>query len=116
MYSHSQIPGTSADALQVKGKCTVQQAAKIKEILSSYLNTSQSIPLDLSEVTAIDNTFFQMLCALQQKLSSQGRQLWFLTQPPAILDNYLQQAGLVLACSKCQLQCPLKNALGIDHG
>ena len=110
MYSEQQ--GNSIEILQLEGSCTVDRAKQIMDKFSSTLKTADNLPLDLSRITAMDSTFFQILCSLQKSLSSRDKSIYFSTSPAAVIKDYLQQAGLAPACCRCPLNCPVKAYTG----
>jgi anti-anti-sigma regulatory factor len=58
-----------------RGDLTVERADEVREALRQSLRKTQHLVLDLSEVSAVDLSFLQLLCATCKTALAEGRTL-----------------------------------------
>jgi ABC-type transporter Mla MlaB component len=90
------------------GVATVEQVSILRQELLEALLQSQSVSIDLGEVTRLDLALLQLLCAAQRVAVPQGKQVQLqgMTHPPlaAAIENYgfLRQGP---CCRDCGSHC-----------
>lgn len=84
---------TGSDSFAVAAECTVADAGLLKIELAKLLDESASVTLDISAVQRIDTAGLQVIAAFVHERESQGRQVQWRGQAPA-LSNAVRLLGL----------------------
>jgi len=60
-------------AVEVQGKCTIEDAGRIRTLLMERLAEADGLILNLSDVSEVDLSFLQLLCAAHKSASNSGK-------------------------------------------
>lgn len=92
--------------LVLQGELTVEQILPVRDNLKNALEAVRSLDIDLEEVTEIDLSFLQILCAAHRTALKTGKTLKLAGNPPQVFlqameDNgYSRQSGCSLDAGK----------------
>jgi anti-sigma B factor antagonist len=80
--------------ITLSGQLTIQRAAEVKQVLALAIQTGEpKVVIDLSEATAVDLSFMQILIAAKKTLDSQKRKLMVALPAPEILLTAIESTG-----------------------
>ncbi|MBN2436942.1 MAG: STAS domain-containing protein [Spirochaetes bacterium] len=84
--------GADVTEAEIKGDCTIYNAAEIKKFISKYYDKSDSLVLNLSGVDEIDSSFFQLLLALKKDAGESNKRVSFIAHSIPVL-KYIDLYG-----------------------
>ena len=72
--------------LSIEGEMNIYHASKMKDELVKHLEKCKSMELDLTAVSEIDTTGFQLLLQLKRECNKEGKEVLLTSHSPAVLD------------------------------
>lgn len=79
--------------LTLAGEQTVNQASDLREALIQALDQGDNIEVDCEQVTGVDLTFLQLLCAAHRSAQSAKKIITIVDQENSALSNSVIRAG-----------------------
>ncbi len=88
--------------LKLRGDWTIERAGELKPALLEALANSEHIVIDMGELSGLDLSTMQLLCAAHRKSIRLDKQFGFSEQRPETLKRMVREAGLVrtVGCHK----------------
>jgi len=81
--------------LSIQGRITIERAQELKELLLSRISAADNLLIDLNDMTEIDVTGLQLLCAAHKHALKTGRMIHLKTPLPAKLADAIRLSGFV---------------------
>lgn len=96
----SKVGHETEAGLRLTGDWNIQQASELKTMLLKALNENGELMLDFHDVTRVDLTFFQLICAAHRWSAARGKHLSHAGPFPNAIAEHLESAGFmrVQAC------------------
>lgn len=100
-----------ADVLKLAGNWNIERALEFKQTLMERLNSGDHITLDLEELTEMDLSCLQLLCAAHRACLKLGKQMDLHEKKSEALERVVRSAGFArtMGCHKN----PNKNCLWV---
>ena len=100
-----------ADVLKLTGNWNIERAHELKQTLMEKLNSGDRITLDLAELTEMDLSCLQLLCAAHRASLKLGKQMDLHERKSAAFERVVRNTGFTrtLGCHKN----PHKNCLWV---
>ena len=97
--------------LCLDGELTVSRVAELKKMMIDALDKSDTIEIDLEEVTRVDLSFLQLACSAHRTAIKSGKDFFFSNGETEMLQQVREQAGFVFKRS-C-IHNPTKSCLWV---
>ena len=101
-------------ALVFSGNLTLHTATEVKKDLIEALTSSAAVQVSFKDVSEVDLSFVQLICAAHRSAVTDGKKIEFPVQWPEAFVNLTQESGLNghVGCSNDDhILCPwLKNS------
>ena len=72
--------------MALSGELTIYNAAAFKEAFVPHLEKCKSLVIDLSDVSEIDTSCFQLLIQTKRELEAQDKPVQLVSHSPAVLE------------------------------
>ena len=95
----------------LNGELTISRATELKEAMMQALAGSDTIEIDLKDVTRIDLSFLQLSCAAHRTAIQSGKDFFFTNRGNEIVQQARKQAGFVFM--RGCVHNPTKNCLWV---
>lgn len=80
--------------MALSGELTIYNAVKCKEKMLPHFEKCKSLVIDLSEVSEMDTSCFQILIQVKRELEKAGKQVALVNHSPAVIE-ILELYGMV---------------------
>lgn len=92
MNSEQESPDEGA-VVTLKGELTIARAEELKAMLSELLQGSESVRIQLADVSAVDLSCLQLLCSAHRTAAALGKALTLHGEIPPLLRQVMKHAG-----------------------
>ena len=79
--------------ITINDEISLQMVKQLKVLFDQAMNETQIIMIHMKDVTYIDLSFFQLLCAAQQKCLANQQRIIFHPSSVQQMKEYVKQAG-----------------------
>ncbi|MHC1744220.1 MAG: lipid asymmetry maintenance protein MlaB [Syntrophobacteraceae bacterium] len=95
-------PAVRTAVLRLDGRCTIERADELKSMLLESLSRDDAIVIDLENLTEVDLSCLQLLCAAHRRSLRQNKQMQLGADRPVVFDRAVRTAGFArtLGCHK----------------
>lgn len=97
--------------LCLDGELTVSRAAELKKMMIDALESSDTVEIDLDEVTGVDLSFLQLACSAHRTAITNGKEFFFSNGETEMLQQVREQAGFIF--QRGCVHNPTKNCLWV---
>lgn len=102
--------------LGIDGEMNIYHATEIKKELSEYLNRFEKLALDLSGVSEIDTSGYQILVSLKLKSKKENKKLAIINHSPDVLKIFDLYGAIGFFGDKIKVSSELKSSYSFQYG
>jgi anti-anti-sigma regulatory factor len=83
----------NSETIILTGELKIEAAARLRDTLLRAYEGSGDLWMDMQQVTAVDVSGLQVLCAAHRAFFEAGRQLAFHRPIPPVVKHFIEEAG-----------------------